>query len=168
MTLLQITDDEYTVAFAQNEPRDRLSKAEFSAFLTRHRRNTAIGNKQRNKSKGVPEPRLINASEADFLATNRQLTEAIFHQSEYIELEALIRLRDDFRVALLHYEVRSSDAPSSTASRRMSSAPSRRSRSRRACSRRSSTTSRSTTSPSSSQRGCRGACRSGSSWRSTV
>ena len=66
------------------------------------RKESAIGKKQLNQV--GTDARAVKASEEDFRSTNKALCEVLFQGKETLEFEDILKLKQDFKHDLWHYE----------------------------------------------------------------
>ena len=85
-----------------------MDRHKFIAFLLQKKNCLPFSKKKTEKSVTFypPDPRHINATEEDIEAASEELAITLFSKKERIALIEVLKVRDQFQTALLHYEVR--------------------------------------------------------------
>jgi len=52
----------------------------------------------------MPDARMISAKEEDFLKTNSEICDTLFKDKEWIDIHDFLKIQQDIKLALWHYE----------------------------------------------------------------
>lgn len=103
ITIIQLPESIIRKVFAEHGSNpNSICKADLHKVLADLRKNTILGQKQKNTTKF--DARLIKASEQDFLATNKAICEHMLRGKEEITLAEFLDFRESLKTALRHYE----------------------------------------------------------------
>jgi hypothetical protein len=85
-------------------PENKMTKEQFSATLTMHRKETAFGKKLAENNSIVMDGRKVKATEKEFRETNERICEKLFEGKDFFTLKDFINYRDSLQEALWHFE----------------------------------------------------------------